>query len=57
VRVELFAIRAFFQFIVDMQAADVLLNPAPGVKVPRQHQNVLKEMPIHSDPPDVSDAF
>src|SRR5579871_2441989 len=36
VRVELSAILAFFQFMLDMQAADVLLNPARGVKVPRK---------------------
>jgi site-specific recombinase XerC len=57
VRLELSAIRGFWQFMLDMKAPDVLLNPARGVKVPRQRQNLRLEMPIHSDPADVSDAL
>lgn len=33
VRLELSAVRGLFQFMLDMRAADVMFNPAKGVKV------------------------
>lgn len=33
VRLELSAIRGLFQFMLDMEAADVMFNPAKGVKL------------------------
>jgi site-specific recombinase XerC len=40
VRLELSAIRGLFQFMLDMNAPDVMFNPAKGVKVKTTNQSL-----------------
>ena len=45
VRLELSAVRGLFQFMMDMGAADVMFNPAKGVKL---RHRARKEIESHA---------